>query len=216
MLPGGVSGAPIWTAYEIVCRRSGRGYVGLTRRPVAVRVGAHDLLARCRPDLGRPGSLLAAVRQAYDRGLAFHEAFGVRVLAHASSPQQARELERLWIARLRTAAPLGFNLMPGGSSLGGPGDTEPVSVRHRQRGRLHYGSLMDAVADINRERQQSGKASLSLGGVYARRTLGWTIEEVLELKRHADGRQQRGGWSGAHPERAALRIGPSCHDGSPR
>jgi hypothetical protein len=189
--PTSLSGAPVWTAYEILCRRSGRGYVGITRRSLPVRVAAHDLLARRRPDLGGPGSLGAAIRRAHGLGLSFHEAFSVRVLAQTSDPQQARELERLWIARLGTAAPHGYNLMPGGASLGGPANAEAVSIRHRQRGLLHFGSLMDAVADINREREQGGKAPLSLGGVYARRALGWTIEEALELRRHADGRRQR-------------------------
>jgi hypothetical protein len=50
---------------------------------------------------------------------------------------------------------------------------------------------MDAVAAIDRERENDGKPPLQLSTIYARREMGWSIEEALELKPHRDGRRER-------------------------
>ena len=51
-------------------RRSGRGYVGITKRPLPVRVASHDLLARVA--LGLP--IEPYSRRVYRRALAEHTA----------------------------------------------------------------------------------------------------------------------------------------------
>ncbi len=118
------------------------------------------------------------------------EAFQITMLGTASSPGAARRLERKWIERLGTKYPTGFNLMPGGSSLGGPSNAQPVRVKHPVRGRTLYPSLMSAVEDISRERVQSGRAPMALGAVYAR-LHQWSAEQALELVPHRDGRRLR-------------------------
>jgi GIY-YIG catalytic domain len=180
-----------WRIYLIQRKSDRRGYVGVTRRSIQTRMAMHELLARRRSRLVRAGSLAEAVRAVHAQGGSFDQAFAVEILAKTADPDQARELERTWIARLGTAAPYGFNLMPGGASLGGPVNAEPVSIDHPRRGKLHYGSLMAAVCDINHERQVAGQAPLPHAAVYARRAMGWPVEEALELRPHNDGRQVR-------------------------
>ena len=180
-----------WLVYYIRRRADGRPYVGVTSRPLPVRIAAYDHTALLRPRLGRPGTLVHAIRQAYADGLSFHDAFQVDILASTSSPEEARRLERHWIARLRTASPHGFNVMPGGASLGGPANAVPVVLEHPARGTLHYGSLLQAIADIDRERQNLGEPPLQPGAVYARRAMGWPVAEALGLTKHADGRRKR-------------------------
>ncbi|PPQ28196.1 hypothetical protein CCS01_25040 [Rhodopila globiformis] len=163
----------------------------MTRRPIQIRMAMHELLARRRSRFVRSGSLAEAIRAVHAQGGSFDAAFTVEVLAETADPDQARQLERAWIARLGTAAPHGFNLMPGGSSLGGPCNAMPVAVMHPSRGLLNFPSLMDAVAAIDADRAVAGVAPLSLSGVYARRDLGWTIEQALELTPHRDRRGER-------------------------
>lgn len=182
---------PIWRIYYLRRLADSCGYVGVTQRPLAVRLAAHDHRARLRPRRGGPGTLAAAIRQAYAEGLSFQAAFQPEVLAETLCPHEARNLERTWIARLGTAAPRGFNIMPGGASLGGPANVAAVTIAHPTRGILRFASLMDAVAATDRERRDQGQPPLRLGTLYARRELGWAIEEALELKAHVDGRRER-------------------------
>lgn len=193
-----VAGAKTWLIYRVRRLTDGRSYVGVTSRTLATRTAVHDHTARLRPDVGGPGTLAEAIRQAYAQGRSFAEAFQVEILATASSPEMARRSERECIARFATARPNGFNIMPGGASLGGPANAEPVTIDHPKHGHLCYLSMMDAVADLNRERAGNGQSPLSLGGIYARRASGWSIDEALELKAHADGRRQRAAfrWDG--------------------
>ena len=177
--------------YHISRLADRRGYVGVTKRPLPVRLAVHCCIALRRPKLGGPGTLAEAIRQAHADGLSFESAFRVEILAVAYSPDEARRLERAWIAALGTARPHGFNIMPGGASLGGPANATPVVIEHPARGILYFASLMDAVADIDRERRDHGLPPLQLGSIYARRAMGWPMEEALELADHADGRRKR-------------------------
>jgi hypothetical protein len=180
-----------WRIYRVERRSDSVGYVGVTQRSLAQRLAVHDHAARLRPHLGRPGTLTAAIRQAYADGVSFDATFQAGILAETSCPAEARRLERDWIAKLGTARPRGFNVMPGGASLGGPANAQPVTLDHPVRGQLAYASLMDAVADIDRERRDQGKPPLHLGTVYARRAMAWSLAEALELMPHADGRRER-------------------------
>ena len=180
-----------WLVYRIRRRADGHGYVGVTARPLPTRIAAYDHAARRRLRIGGPGTMVAAIRQAYAEGLSFSSAFQVDVLAEAFSPDEARRLERHWIKRLRTARPHGFNIMPGGASLGGPANSVPVVLEHPARGTLHYSSLLQAIADIDRERRDQGEPPLQLGAVYARCAMGWPVAEALGLTKHADGRRKR-------------------------
>jgi hypothetical protein len=188
---GGGTAAPIWRIYHLRRLTDSAGYVGVTQRPLAIRLAAHGTIARRHPERGRPGSLAAAIRQTFADGLPFQTAFQAEILAETSLPAEARRLERVWINRLGTASPRGFNVMPGGASLGGPANAIPLTLAHPTRGFLRFASLMDAVTATDRERQREAKPPLQLGTIYARRELGWSIEEALELTTHVDGRRRR-------------------------
>lgn len=181
----------VWTIYAIRRRRDGRTYVGVTKRDVAVRVAMHEFLARRHPECGGPGSLAEAIREASKTNNRFDTVFTVEELAKTSSKRRARELEKQWIDQLGTFRPGGFNIMPGGASLGGPANAVPITVHHPIRGRLRFASMMEAVADINRERSHDGQGPLELSIVYSRRSMEWSIEEALELAHHPDGRRRR-------------------------
>ena len=182
---------PMWKIYRIQRKSDGRSYIGVTRRSILARMAMHDLIARRRPGLGKTGSLGEAIREAIAQGAKFGAAFSVDVLARTGDPDQARELERMWIERLGTAAPHGFNLLPGGASLGGPCNAKPVAVTHPARGVLTFPSVMDAVAATNADREAAGMEALSLGSVYARIGLGWSVDQALELAPHRDRRRAR-------------------------
>ncbi|WP_157986051.1 GIY-YIG nuclease family protein [Teichococcus vastitatis] len=183
--------ARTWRIYRITRRSDGRGYVGVTCRTLVTRVTAHVHLARRHPHLGRPGTLAAAIRAALDEGLCFGQAFLVEALEDTASPEEARLLERSWIARLGTAWPGGFNVQPGGASLGGPANAVPVTLNHPRRGLVHYPSLLAAITSTGEERRAAGQPPLSGGLVYARRAMGWSPEEALGLQPHQDGRSLR-------------------------
>lgn len=187
-----------WRIYRVTRRSDGRGYVGVTCRSLATRLAAHVHLARRHPHLGRPGTLAAAIRTATEQGLSFSEAFLTETLDDTCSPDAARSLERDWIARLGTAWPRGFNVQPGGASLGGPANALPVTLCHPERGMLRYPSLLAAVIGLGEERRAAGQPPLSPGVVYARRAMGWSLEEALGLVPHQDGRGLRGDvrWQG--------------------
>jgi hypothetical protein len=182
---------PTWRIYHLRRLVDSVGYVGVTQRTLAVRLAVHDRVARLHPEVGGPGTVAAAIRQVYAQGEPLQAAFQAEVLAETSLPDEARRMEQAWIARLGTAAPRGFNIMPGGASIGGPANAEPVTIVHPKRGAVNFASLMDAVAAIDRERKDDEKPPLQLGTVYARREMGWSIEEALELKPHLDGRRER-------------------------
>jgi hypothetical protein len=183
--------ARLWRIYRIIRHGDGRSYVGVTCRSLSTRVTAHVHLARRHPHLGRPGTLAAAIRAALEEGLSFKQAFLAEALEDTASPDAARALERCWIARLGTAWPQGFNVQPGGASLGGPANAVPVTLRHPWRGMVHYPSLLAAITAIEEERRAAGQPPLSQGLVYARRATGWSLEEALGLRPHQDGRGLR-------------------------
>ncbi|MCI0755657.1 GIY-YIG nuclease family protein [Teichococcus vastitatis] len=196
----------VWRIYRITRCRDGRGYVGVTCRSLAGRAAAHRHHARRHPDLGRPGSLAAAIRAALAEGLGFAEAFRIEELDSTPDPAAARALERHWIARLGTAWPEGFNRAPGGASLGGPANAVPVTLHHPRRGVRRYPSLLAAIAAIEAERRAAGRPPLPPGVVYARRALGWSPEEALGLRPHRDGRGLRSDVCWAGQPAASLRA----------
>ena len=183
---------PAQTCFIIYAIRSweAKEYVGVTvslRMRIARDIG--DALHR--PHLGGPGSLLDAIRRAFNAGKTFEQAFQVRTVALALTEDDARRLEREWIERIGSMSPRGYNLMPGGRSLGGPFNAKPVTIRHPAKGALHYDSLMKAIDSINAMRIGTGEAPLGLFTVYMRLRMGWPAEEALGLWAPADRRRAR-------------------------
>ena len=131
-------------------------------------------------------------------GTAFQDAYAVRTLETTDDPVQARQLEALWIARLGSAAPFGYNLMPGGSSLGGPANSAEVVMNDPDLGTLRYSSASAAIRAVNDRRRQAGQRPLEAGTVYARLDQGWPPEKALELEPRVDQRGRRAAfiWKG--------------------
>lgn len=178
-----------YTVYAIVRKEDRKTYVGLTRRALSVRVRAHAIDAmRRRTSLGSLGS---AIRQVILSGHDFASAFDVECLAEGLSVDEAREAEILWIERLNTAAPRGYNLMPGGASVGGPANSRPVELEHPVHGRQQYPSLYAAIDRRNAELATAKLPQLQFGTVYARLMIGWPVEEALGYAPHEDRRTLR-------------------------
>ena len=177
-----------WAIYAITEHGSGREYVGVTALPLKQRFSGHRATA-LRRKRARAGSLGAAILASLAAGLCYGEAFSIRWLASAGDPDEARALEAHWIATLGTAAPHGLNHMPGGSSLGGKLNAQPVTVQHPTDGPVFYPSLSQAIRVTNRQRGSEDRVDPGL--VYARLELGWSVEEALGLVAHVDGRGVR-------------------------
>src|SRR5690349_3389404 len=111
--PSPATATVTWTLYSLTSRDDPRRYVGLTKRPLPVRLNAHDQDARRHPTLGGPDTLAAAIRRTHAKGGSFAGTFKAKILATTTSPAEARRLERHWIERLGTAWPRGFNIRPG-------------------------------------------------------------------------------------------------------
>ncbi|CAH2603445.1 GIY-YIG domain-containing protein [Rhodovastum atsumiense] len=178
--------------YEIRRTADGKRYVGLTQRPLPVRFTAHCADAmRDGGRRGRHGTITEAIREVLRAGQKPRERFITKVLEVCADLTQARRAEKAWIARLGTAAPTGFNLMPGGASVGGPGNAKEISFSHPVRGELRFPAISAALADINAERLRSGFRPLAEATVCARLELGWPTDEAFELVDHRDARTRR-------------------------
>ena len=178
-----------WIIYSLQERASGRTYVGVTCRPLQVRIGSHLSQAR-RGGRLRRGGLLEVLRDACLTTKDFHDRFVARVLGTATSRAEARTQEASWIARLRCMVPSGFNLMPGGSSLGGPSNARPVSVE--VGGQRHtYASVGAALSDRNRSAADRGEVRVQRSTAHARLAAGWSPAEALGYAPHRDGRGAR-------------------------
>ena len=187
--------------YAIRRKADGKLYVGLSSRPKEVRFQAH--CAEAKRDGGRrgkPGTIIHAIREVINAGKVPREHFTIDVLEVCADLEEARRAEASWIARLNAAAPFGFNRMPGGASVGGPGNAKEIVIPHPARGELRFAAISIAIADINRERAQGGQLPLSGPAVRARLDLGWPAAEAFEIVPHSDGRSKRPPllWHGRH------------------
>jgi len=183
---------------------SGKHYVGLTRRTLDQRVAAHIYQAR-RDKTVRPGGLMAALREALKSGVRFHLRFSARIVARARTADEARALERQWILLLEAHKPLGFNDMPGGSSIGGVGNALPLSIVAADGARQGYRSIGRAIAARNAELAAAGQPALKPGAVYARLAGGWPSEEALGSTAHQDKRGERPAFKVGGQEYTRLR-----------
>ena len=111
----------------------------------------------------------------------------VSTLDTTDSAIEARRLEAEWIERLNTHCPAGYNLMPGGSSLGGPSNAKSVTVAIPGRGVRTFSTIQDAIAD----RMRTTLPVIQPSTVYARLAMGWSAAEALGYRKHEDGRRLR-------------------------
>ncbi len=178
--------------YLIEHRESGRRYVGLTTRTIEARVRAHRYDAMRQGRARAEGSLAAAIRETIQAGRGFDTGFRVALLQSGLTADDVREAEVRWIERMGSAAPAGYNKMPGGRSLGGPGNARPLTLNHPNHGEVTHSSLYKAITLRNAELRAAGQKALLHSTVYERLDMGWSPEEALGYIRHEDGRGDRG------------------------
>lgn len=106
-------------ALYLVTSPSGKQYIGVTVRPLAVRMARHWADAA-------KGSDCALHRAARKYGV---ESMQARVLVEADCPKYLRLLERKAIRSFNTKAPNGYNLTDGGDGL--PGMRHTAAARER-------------------------------------------------------------------------------------
>lgn len=95
-----------FVVYAVTCLVSGRQYVGVTRRDLALRM--RELFYGAKRGSAHPASLSAAFRE---HGL---RAFRIEPLAVCYGRDRAHELECQHVRKLKTLRPSGFNGSPGG------------------------------------------------------------------------------------------------------
>lgn len=182
---------PSYVVYSISRKDDRKTYVGLTRRSVENRVKAHVRDAMRPGRKSSPGSLASAIRQALFSGHRFESRFVVEVLASGLTEEEARDAEVLWVEQLNAYAPKGFNILPAGTSVGGPGNARPATLSHPQHGPVTYPSLYAAIEARNKELVAAGRKPIEVNTVYARLMIGWVLEEALGYEIREDGRSRR-------------------------
>ncbi|MFL1462593.1 hypothetical protein ACI6QG_10350 [Roseococcus sp. DSY-14] len=191
---------------------TGRGYVGLTARPEQARLRAHWYHAGRAGHRHRHGSLGAAMRAARERGDSLEQAFSITVLEMVPDVMAARWREKDLIASLATAAPGGFNQMPGGASVGGPGNSRQTRLRGPDGRVRGFASFGEACAWWRAQWEAASPAHVTawtteglhvpaLGLAHARVGLGWPVQEALGVAPHGDRRGERIGGVVAHGRR---------------
>ena len=156
-------------------------YVGLTVRDLKVRLGSH-IAEKSRKKHVTKGSLGEAIRQEFSAN-PHCAAFVITELQECDSVAAMRDAEKQWIAELNTSAPNGYNLMPGGASVGGPSNSKPVEVVIDEAKQT-----FDSMAELCRAFCHDGDERQYYYRIVARIKAGWTIEQALGLEAHVDGR----------------------------
>ena len=142
-----------FTTYKIThCQPFGTGkhYVGLTRRTLQDRLTAHfNESTREKPTGISPYTLGYAIRNHLQNfpQVPLEDAFAIELLQAYTTLEEMRDGEAYWIDNLQTMAPAGFNLMRGGSSVGGPSNAKPCEIF--LDGRLQsFSSFTDAAKAV--------------------------------------------------------------------
>ena len=181
--------APPIIIYDITDRRSGKDYVGITEATISDRIRRHIYESR-RDQPRDPRGLLHQLRERVHSEQDFYEQFEVRELTRTYSLATAGWLEQVWIDRIGSMAPHGYNLMPGGASVGGRGNAQTLML-HIDGEEVAFTTIRAAVVHCNNRAVRLGAGLLRIGTVYARLVAGWSPEQACDLEPHDDGRSQR-------------------------
>ncbi len=162
-----------------------KSYVGVTIRSLERRLSAHLREASRAKRSISLYSLGHAIREELRGGAGNSGRFSIRELGVHQSQAEMLEHEALWIEKVGTMAPNGYNLMPGGSSAGGLGNTKPVEL-FVDGALMSFKSIAEAAyalataANIDPAKFQAR--------AYSRIDNGWTVAEAFDLEPHEDGR----------------------------
>jgi group I intron endonuclease len=182
--------------YDVYCHTSpsGKKYVGWTRQGWRKRWRSHVKDARA----GRPLAFHAAIRK---HGA---DTFTHEVLDRLSTEEGARRAERLWIARLSTIAPGGYNLTSGGEGTLNP----PEDVRFRMganRGRKMRDETRKRMSETHRKRKRDAFTYVKIAEALRGRKR--SPETIAKMSAAAKGKKHsaetRAKMSASHKARAA-------------
>lgn len=143
--------------YHAVCRVTGKGYVGLTRKSLAHHIASHAKTSA--QGVGREGSIWADIRR---HSL---DAFDFREVAQAETLGELADLEIAWIASLGTLAPRGYNHNRGGSVAVYP--TTYIIDEEEYWGAAELAEGFGLYVETVRKRLQAGWSPRQTAGVDA-------------------------------------------------
>lgn len=184
-----------FTIYQIAHARPDgqtKNYVGLTQRPLDDRLNAH-FNESTRPKVRGIShfSLGYAVREHLRNraGVELHDVFSITLLETFDTLEAMREGEARWIDKLGTMAPNGYNLMRGGSSVGGPSNAIPCSL-WLSDGLQNFPSFTAAARAVAQAAGISDDKRIALFTDRAKMRIhtGWRQAEALGLEPRIDGR----------------------------
>jgi hypothetical protein len=191
-----------YTIYQITYRPpfgNGKRYVGLTQRTLQVRLKAHfNESTREKPSGISPFTLGYAIRDHLQKfpNEPLKDAFVIELLQVYATLDEMRDGEGFWIDNLRTMAPEGFNIMRGGSSVGGPSNAKPCEIF--LGGRLQTFSSFTAagkavasangVVDPNAVKRFIDSAKMKMRGTKGKPESKYSLAEALGIEPREDGR----------------------------
>lgn len=165
-------------------------YIGLTSRDIRERLLAHFYEASRLQKRGiSKYSLGYAIREHKRRNptVPLESAFSIEVLER-NLTKEAVGLEEARLIRLhKTLFPIGYNIMKGGESLGGPSNSSSCEVLID--GVLNQFGSFTAAANSVAERNGIKNTRQFLGRAKARMHTGWSLRQALSLEPRADGRR---------------------------
>ncbi|VVO53637.1 hypothetical protein PS858_00410 [Pseudomonas fluorescens] len=192
-----------FSIYQITYRLpfgTGKRYVGLTQRTLKDRLNAHfNESTREKPRGISPFHLGYAIRDHLQKfpDVPPTEAFVIELLKDYASLDEMRDGEGFWIDTLKTMAPDGFNLMRGGSSVGGPSNAKPCEIflGDRLQTFSSFTAAAKAVAssegivDPNEIRRFIARASMKMRGSKGKPESKYSLAEALGIEPREDGRR---------------------------
>jgi hypothetical protein len=157
-------------------RNQSKQYVGLTIRTLQARLQAHRGTAARKGKKVAKGSLGEAMRIEFQRNPR-SKAFDIALLSTHRSLNAVRRAEIRAIEKWGTVAPYGYNLMRGGSSVGGPSNSKSVTVEAGDK-RTTFESLA-ALCRVMCPDDLSDETFYFR--VVRRRESGWSLEQAIGL-----------------------------------
>ncbi len=120
---------------------SGKQYVGQTTKTIKHRIRKHNTLA----EGNFQNSAIANAIRKY--GI---NSFTILEIAQATSQEELDSLETRYISSLRTSAPHGYNLLPGGRGRSGTHQDTRKKLRKARIGRKHSPETIRKISEANK------------------------------------------------------------------
>ncbi|WP_022964258.1 GIY-YIG nuclease family protein [Halopseudomonas pelagia] len=188
--------------YKITYRKplgNNKSYVGLTQRRLQDRLKAHiNESSRGKPRGISPFTLGYAIRDHLQNFPAEppEDWFVIELLKEYATLEEMRDGEGYWIDTLKTMAPRGFNIMRGGSSVGGPSNSAPCEIFLGGRLRKFISftaaaktvAIANGVEDPEEITRFTNRAKMRVRGQEDKPESKYSLVEALGIKPRDDGR----------------------------